>query len=95
MKKEPRGTDEQEREIGARERVFDLARDRVAGLERAVEGLKKTSEAQYARVVNDRLVLQISRAEKELTEARAALVEAESRMREGHGWRTAKSAPGE
>jgi hypothetical protein len=92
MNREPRGTDAEERAIGERERAFDLARDRVAGLERTIEGLKKTANAPYSHFLRDRLPLQISNAERELAAAREALVEAEQKMREAQAWRSTQPA---
>jgi TATA-binding protein-associated factor Taf7 len=95
MNQEPRATAEEEKEIGKREKLFDLLRNRVRGLDATLAQQTKARDSQYSNVVHDRLGLQIAKTERELAEARAALIEAESRMREGHGWRNAKSAPGE
>lgn len=95
MIQEKRGTREEECEIGARERRYDLARNRVVGLEAQLATLTKTIGIQFSNVTHDRNQIQISRVEKELAEARATLTQAKEQMEEAHGWRNTKSAPEE
>lgn len=95
MIQEKRGTREQEYEIGARERRYDLARNRVVGLEAQLATLTKTNGIQFSNVTHDRNQLQISRVGQELAEARATLTQAKEQMEEAHAWRTAQLVSGE
>ncbi|MGH9712648.1 MAG: hypothetical protein ACRD5M_05040 [Candidatus Acidiferrales bacterium] len=79
---------EREKEIGQRERTYDLAKNRVAALERSLEENETRRDSQYVHVTHDRLHLQIAKLEKDLSEARTFLVEAESKMHEAWSWRS-------
>jgi hypothetical protein len=82
-----------EAEIGRRERLHDLVRDRVVGLEASLAAMRARGTVPFAPKY-DPGGIAISKMESELAAAREALIEAEQKMREGHGWRT-KSASGE
>jgi septal ring factor EnvC (AmiA/AmiB activator) len=81
---------EVEREIGDRERKFDLAKRRVEALELGLKGNEKLLEVRHFN--RERIEMQIRRVERDLAQARKDLADAEAKLAEAWSWRNPASA---
>jgi chromosome segregation ATPase len=77
-----------EREIGLRERAFDLAKTKVEQLELALQNSEASIERNHHHAITqDRAWRQSKRIEAALKVARTELDEARSKLEEAWGWR--------
>ena len=87
-------TTEVEREIGLRERAFDLAKRRVDELELALKDRERLLDnSHYSNYSRDRVQRDIIRIERDLEGARKALDDARANLNEAWSLRT-NTSPG-